>query len=280
MDDLFKKIAEYLGYGAVSVAVLGALWKFFLKFLVEELIKFRVTKQQSIHKHDLDKQLSDHKNELDKQLRQFEFQSKAIFDAQDKYLTSKLELESVKLGRVFDHLEQINLLYTNYLINFNSFMNSVVNNNRLRENSENLRLEVDTQIIDHIHKVAIYIPEELRIILNQMRVIISNSWQDPQVLYRVHGSIGVNGKLVAETAIQILSSYHKVYLDMVRNYCSVKSEKFDYSGLLAKYGFNDRGEFQNTEILARYVKGCILFHEYTDSSKMIELQNSLEESVS
>ena len=234
--DLLKGITKVLGYGSIIIGAVVLIWKQILQPIYNRYLDFKLEKAKS---HE-----------------------KSILDAQDKVLSKRLELETIKLNRVLPLLEEINLLIATHRMMFTTFVSTCIDNGCLREDFEKARLELDTKIIDAIYKISIYLPTEIRILLTEIRLIISCSWKEPKT---VHGNIRAsvfNKKEITIRSSALYAKYHECLYDMISNYCFIGDKDISYNEILKKYGFNEGGQIEDEELIDKFIRMYLLFHEY------------------
>lgn len=230
------ELTKYMGLSSIGAGVILFLWKMVLDPI--------------------------YTRHLDYNLEKLKLHDKALIDIQDKMFSKRLEVETIKLNRVLPGLEEINLQIANHRMMFTTYIHACVNNEGFSANMETMRLEADGKIINEIYKISIYLPPEMRTILNELRRIISCSWKDPQHINgTIKESIFDKGEIITKSQ-ELYSLYHNCFYEMVYNYCSIGDTKSDYAEILKKYQFDKDVEYKNQDILIKFINLYILHPEY------------------
>lgn len=158
-----------------------------------------------------------------------------ILDAQTKAVSTNYEFVATKLQRALPLLEDISLEFANYIMMFNSYLLCVSNNGIFDKKHESERLDIDSRLIEKIYKVSIYLPKELRVLLNQMRKIVSCSWKDSQIVSNIIRESKFNKNEVTNLASDVLIKYNNCFYDLVKLFCSITKDKETYSDILTYY---------------------------------------------
>lgn len=252
MQDAIIKLLFNLGtVGSVTIAIIW-LWKPVLQPIFNKLLEVKLEK---------------YKMEIQLTLNQ-----------QTEIMSRKLELEIVKLNKVIPILEDINVIITTHKSMFQSYMHSVINNGKVRENFENQRFELDKELFNKISKVSIYLPKEMRIILYEIRKIVSCSWLDTSTMYHIIRTLKLDRKEVAEKTLDIYGAYTSCFYDMFSIYCSLDNRKKDYKEVMIENGLDENGKFISEDLVYKFVETHFLFHEYISSNEMLEIQSQIESS--
>lgn len=234
--DLILELTKYLGISTIFAGAIVSLWKWVLNPIYTRYLDYKLDKAK-LHE-------------------------KTLIDIQDKMFSKRLEVETIKLNRVLPGLEEINLQIANHRMMYTTYVHACVNNEGLRSGMEDMRLEADKKIINEIYKISIYLPPEMRMILNELRRIASCSWKNPQEINRIiKQSIFDKGEIMAK-AQDLYSLYHDCFYEMVYNYCSIGDTKFDYAEILEKYHLDKDGEYKHQDILVKFINLYILLPEY------------------
>jgi hypothetical protein len=240
MDRLIVNVLNYFGIGLATIVLIAAAWKWFL--------------------HDLFKTYLEHWT------KKSEMQIQSALDNQAMIMSKQLELHAVKLGRVLPMLEEINLEISNHLMMYHNYTNAVVNKGSIGKDFEKMRYDIDSKIIDNIYRIGIYLPKEIKNILNRIRMIVSRSWKDPIVIREVLFSVFKSkDKIteVAKAAMEIYNKYLDCFQEMVESYCSVGSKsKVDCAEIMKKYGFDSDGDYIHSDVITRFAEAIFLLHEY------------------
>ncbi len=234
--NIIKELTKYAGLTSIGAGAILFLWKMILNPIYTRY--------------------------LDHRLRQAELHEKTFIDIQDKMFSKKLEVETIKLNRVLPGLEEINLQIANHRMMYTTYVHACVNNEGLRPGLEDMRLEADKKIINEIYKISIYLPPEMRMILNELRRMVSCSWKNPQEINRTIKQSIFNKQEILDKALDLYSVYHDCFYEMVYNYCSIGDVKLDYTEILEKYHIDEDGEYKHQDILVKFINLYLLFAEY------------------
>jgi hypothetical protein len=261
MLEIINNLVSTLGYSSIWVVAIITLFKFVIKPAYDSFLKNRLDvasiKEQSKYKIE-------------------EMHEQSKLENENKLYSSKLELETIKMNNVLPVLEEINSLIMEHRLLYNSYTHSIVNKGGFPKDREQRRLEIDGKMIELKDKISIYLPVELRTLLNRCRVIMSVSWKEPIVLNRTLHSLDIKPIFVLEKVNEIYSDYNECFYEMVSEYITVGSRNTDYSIILAKFNLQPNGEHCKNEPLYRVAKAYILYHEYTDSNEVFEVNQLFE----
>lgn len=234
--DILKELTKYAGLTSIGAGVILFLWNMVFNPIYTRYLDYR--------------------------LEQAKLHEKTFIDIQDKMFSKRLEVETIKLNRVLPGLEEINLQIANHRMMFTTYIHACVNNEGLRSGMEDMRLEADKKIINEIYKISIYLPPEMRIILNELRRIVSCSWKNPIDIHCFIKQSIFDKEQIFEKAQDLYSLYHDCFYEMVYNYCSIGDTKLDYTEILEKYYIDKYGEYKHQDILVKFINLYLLFTEY------------------
>ncbi|PEI56595.1 hypothetical protein [Priestia aryabhattai] len=257
--DWINALMKALGYGGVAASLIYFVARNILKPSFDKYLNFRLEKA---------------KIEEQSRFTIAEMHEQAKISFNDKIHTTRLEMETVKLNRVLPILEELNKHIVKHKMIYSTYINSILNKGTFRKDFEKERLEIDGNVINLINQVAIYLPKEMRTILNSIRVVISVSWKEPNTLHNIINQDGLKHTDVGRKTLAIYNSYTECFYEMVNTYCEIQSKETSYSDILLKYNFDENGIYSENDILTRYVKAYILLHEYTSSK---DYDNLMEE---
>lgn len=260
--DWLNPLMKALGYGSVGAGLIYFIGKNILKPSVDNYFKFRLDKA---------------KIEEQSKFNIAEMYEQAKINTDDKIHTAKLEMETVKLNRVLPILEELNKNLVQHRIMYNTYVNWILNNGRLREGFEDERVKIDGQVIELINQVAIYLPREMRALLYSLRAVISVSWKEPEVLHRIIKEDGLDLREIGQKTIDLYNSYTECFYEMVNAYCRIKNDEAVYAEILQKHNFDEKGKLIGYDFMSRFVKAYILHHEFTRTEVYMELIAEIEE---
>jgi hypothetical protein len=239
----------HLGEWATFVIVVSLLWKFVCKSLVETWFK---------NKLEIQKQQVGHALQLQKEL-----------------VLKQAEFEKIKLERVLPLLESVNGALSDHKMMFNSYISYIINKGALPKDFESKRLALDTKIIAHLSSLAIYLPEEFRTLIYQLRKVISCSWYDPQVMYRILHSFGAAQK-VPYAAQELYIDLFECFYAMCNHYLGVSEKKSTYAEISKDHNLNFDAVTTKIDPVSQLAYKFILLHEYFGSREVSEAQTKVE----
>lgn len=251
MEDLLAQ----LGYGSIWVAAIVISFKFGLKPLYDSFLSNKV----EISK--IEKQSEMNREEL-------LIQSK--IEGEGRIQSSQLEYETYKRDRVLPRLEAINEILMEHSMYYATYGFDITNKNSLRDDFEKARLELDGRMIENKDKVLIYLPSELRLILNKLRVIISVSWKEPKLLNNILKEYDLPVNIV-NSCLDVYRNYIECFYELVEEYLRITNEKKDYINILNKFGFDENAKYITKNFNEKVAVNYILLHEYKDSNDYLEL---------
>lgn len=201
-------------------------------------------------------------------------------DSENRLHTSQLEYESYKRERVLPKLENINEALIEHQMYYTSYLNAILNRSRLRDDFENRRVELDGLIIENKDKILFYLPKELRLLLNRLRVIVSVSWNDPIIVNNIFRSYNaINIKEVCESCQKICINYIECLYELIEEYIRINSEEKNYQAILRRYNFDENVNYQPKNVLDEIAIVYILLHEYHEDEDISKLNLKIEEYV-
>jgi len=264
------KLIELFYTSGPSVLVVAALI-FFGKNIIEYFFKETV----EIKKQELDQELEsfrlklkyeedNHKLKLDQEMLRFDAELKKEINFQ----TNRYQIETIKINRVLPFLEelseQIKLSKSFYLTYFN-----VLANRGNPAQYEATRLEIHSKLLQLSGKLDIYIPYELKKIINILIKIISNSVVDGKVFAEIYKqeSTDYHRQVFLENCLTYLKCYWNSYYEIVTLYTlefNIKA-KAD-TRIIDILQTNDIDiqtfEILNTQIDTEIIEKLIMFREY------------------
>ena len=226
---------------AVLLVAAGIFWgkniiEYFFKQNVElkkqelkqefEKFKLTITAEEQDYKHRLNLEFEkfkltitakeeDYKHKLNLELAKFNQTSQN----ETNFTLNKYQIESIKINRVLPNLEEFSENVKQMQVLFNSYINALENRVDYRS-KENARVDIHVKMLAVSGKIDIYIPYELRKIINKMILIISNSFMDGRIfseIYKQEISNKHRAVFLAECH-QYLSHYRNAYYDIVGLY--------------------------------------------------------------
>lgn len=250
MEDLVKFMKYlHLGEWITTVVVTVLLWRYVFKSLFE----LWFTNKLAMHKEDVATSL-----QLQKDL--------AI---------RKAEFEKVKLERALPLLESITECLYEHQLMFSSYISAVLNNHSLPERIEKLRLEKDKALVHSVSISGIYLPEEMRGLLQVMRKIVSCSWVDPSRNHNMLKELG-DTTLVPLSAQDIYQKLFGCFQTMSNMYIGIDTKYSSYAEILADYEINSEFALITNNPIDRLAWVHFLMHEYFGSNEIVEAQNNAE----
>jgi hypothetical protein len=246
--DFIKEFRQLSGWIA-SIVLIALAWKLFLSSMWDKWFSHVLT----MRANDISSALA----------------------IQKDLAVKKAEFESVKLNKALPLLERANGLIYKHNMLFSEHMRAILNNIDGRGNLENERMKVDTEMIDVLSSLSIYLPTEFRMFMVTLRKMVSCSFRDTKVMCNCLKSIGP----LTDQVHSINESYFKT-IDCFHSLCGkyVGSENIEttYPEILKKFDFSKDAEpLMNTPMNTLAWK-FILLHEYFGSSEQVEAQAKLE----
>jgi hypothetical protein len=108
-------------------------------------------------------------------------------------------------------------------------------------------------VINNIHKIGIYIPKEFRSHLNQIKKIVSCSWKEPILVYKLIIEAELNPEITLTRSNETYYNYLKVYHELTSHYMSLDNENKSYRKILLSNGFSDEVEMNLKDKEDRFV---------------------------
>lgn len=247
MLEIIKSL--HLGEWATFVVVASLLWKFVIKSFVDSWFKNKL----EMHKQEVGLAL-----QLQKDL-----------------VLKQAEFEKIKLERVLPLLEGVNGSLSEHKMMFNSYVSYIINKGGLPEKLEALRLEQDTKIISNISSLAIYLPEEFRALVYQLRKVISCSWHQPIVIYRILHSFNA-AQQVPLAAQDLYIDLVECFYSMCNKYLGLGNESLTYMEILNAHNLDHEASTTKLDPVNQLAYKFILLHEYFGSSEKSEAQAKVE----
>jgi len=239
----------HLGEWATFVLVAYLLWKFVIKSFVEAWFKNKLEMQKQ--EVGLSLQL-----QKDLALKQAEF-------------------EKIKLERVLPLLEGMNASLSEHKMMFNSYISYIINKGGLPEDFEDIRLEQDKKIVSNLSSLSIYLPEEFRNLLFQLRKVISCSWHEPIIIYRILHSFNAVQQ-VPLAAQDLYIDLLECFYSMCNKYLGLGNEALSYIEILNAHNLNHEAATTKLDPVNQLAYKFILFHEYFGSGEKSEAQSKVE----
>lgn len=246
--DFIKEFSQLSGWVA-SLVLMALAWKLFLSSMWDKWFS-----------HVLATRANDISNAL------------AI---QKDLAVKKAEFESVKLNKALPLLERMNgLIYTHNML-FSEYMRATLNNFNGLDSWESERVKVDTEMIEVLSALSIYLPIEFRGFIVTLRKIVSCSFRDTKVIYGCLNSIGP----VEDQVRSIQESYFKAidcFHSLCGKYVGSENNEISYMEILNKFGFDKNAQPIMDTAISALVWKFILLPEYFGSSEQVEAQCKLE----
>lgn len=203
-------------------------------------------------------------------MNQEEMLIQSKIEGEGRIQSSQLEYETYKRDKVLPRLEAINEILMEHNMHYASYGYDIANKLSLRDNFEKTRLELDGRMIENKDKVLIYLPRELRLILNRLRVIISVSWKEPKLLNNILKEYDFPVNIV-NSCLEIYRNHIECFYELVEEYLRITNEKKDYLNILKRFGFDEEAKYITKNFNEKVAVSYILLHEYKDSSDYLEI---------
>lgn len=235
---------------ATVLAFITGLWKFVLKSAFEIWWKNKLEQQ----KQEIGNALS----------------------IQKELTLKKAEFKKVKLERVLPLLEEINSSIIEHNLMFNTYAYAIANNASYPEKLEELRLEQDKKMVSTLSKISIYIPSEFRVLLHQLRKVMSCSWHDTTLVSSVLRSCGSSSE-IAFAAQDLYSELVDCYYSMCSEYISSTSRPTTFSEILTSHKLDQAATTNRLDPVNQLAWKFLLLPEYYGSSEKVTAQNQYEQ---
>lgn len=239
-----------LGQWTIFVIVVSVLWKFVFKSLVDSWFKNKLEMQ----KQEVGIALLIQKNIAVKQA----------------------EFEKIKLERVLPLLEEVNSALSEHRMMFSNYSSYIVNKCGTIDKIEQERLIQDKRIIKAMSSLSIYLPEEFRELIFQLRKVVSCSWRDPVTIYRVLHDIG-DTRNIPSLANDLYDDLSNAYYSMCNKYLGVLEENVSYTSILKSNDLDLNSYTLKIDPENQLAWKFILLHEYYGSNELVEAQRLVDE---
>lgn len=204
---------------AVLLITAGIFWgKNIIEYFFKETIEIKKQElKQEFEKFKLTiaAEEQEYKHRLDLELAKFNQESQK----ETNFTLNKYQIESIKINRVLPNLEEFSENVKQMHVLFNSYINAL--ENRVDYSSkENARVDIHIKMLAISGKIDIYIPYELRKIINRMILLISNSFMDGRIFSEIYKQEIVDkprAVFLAECQ-KYLSHYRNAYYEIVGLY--------------------------------------------------------------
>lgn len=207
------------------------------------------------------------KNKLEQQKQEIE----NALSIQKDLALKKAEFEKVKLERVLPLLEEINSSIIEHNLMFNNYTHAIANKISYSEELEQIRLEQDEKMVSSLSKISIYIPSEFRVLLYQLRKVMSCSWQDATLVNRVLRNYGSSSE-IAFAAQNLYSELVDCYYSMCSEYISSTSRPTTFSEILESHHLDQAATTNRPDPANQLAWKFILLPEYYDSGEKVAAQ--------
>jgi nucleoside phosphorylase len=191
-------------------------------------------------------------------------------DSVPKALNPPMPTHDKSIARVADLLEKLSESFGQHHMMMSNYLRYILNKiPSVDEEFESNRLALDKAALESIGPLQIYIPAELRSVINRRRRILSCSWRPPAALYyTLLDTRYIFPRGPIEGAHSIMNALGGAYLDMVYLYMNGVSDRSRYAEVLQVHGLDSSAE--KIEMSADEEVACalILEHEYMPSSKL------------
>ena len=262
---MFKELLLQLGYSSITSLIIIIVAKFVIKPIFDSYLS------NQVEMNKLDKQLE---NDKEKLIIQNEL------DYQAKLNESKLEYETYKKDKVLPKIEKISEIIIQHKMQYNTYINCIMNRGGLPNNFEQQRLELDTNMIESKDKILFYLPKELRDFLNKSRVLISVSWSSPINLSNTFRTFnGIYTKDVCNACSDIYSKRINCFYDLIEEYLKVTYQEKNYLKILNEHGFNEYGDYIEKNVIDEIAMKYIMLHEYYGTNDFVGIDDRISSFV-
>lgn len=170
---------------------------------------------------------------------------------------------SALLERLSESFGQHHLMMSNYLT---YVLNKVPS---IDGQFEADRVALDSAALESMGPLQMYLPAELRSVINRRRRIVSCSWRPPKgIYYMLLDAKYAFPRGPVEGAHAIMNGLSSAYLDMVYLYMNGVTERARYADVLKEHGLDISAEKINMSADEEVACALILEHEYMPSSRI------------
>jgi hypothetical protein len=140
---------------------------------------------------------------------------------------------------------------------------------------------LDEKFIESKGNIKIYLPDDFSVLLDRIRVIISNSLQNPRRLCYEFYDLGYYPITPLDAKQEILDRYFTTFIEMVRIYLSMENNnEKEYKNILYKNLLSKDAKIEKFETLTmEYAYKRLILHEYFSSSELVNIQERIEEGI-
>jgi hypothetical protein len=213
------KLIELFMASGPSVLLLAACI-FWGKNLIEYFFKETVELKKQELNQEFEKFKLTIKNQEDDYRHRLEMEK--------NYTLNKYQIENIKVNRVLPIVEEFSENIKLKRVLFGTYLNVLLNKGN-PENYENKRIEIHTKLLELSGKVDIYIPFELKKIMDRLILLVSNSFHDGNEfdsnflqVYQIE-----NKEVLFHDCLSYLKIYWEAYYEMISLYIqefSIKSK--------------------------------------------------------
>lgn len=248
--ELLKTLGAYSSVFALFIISVFILWKYVLKSIFDDWSKNRF----EIKKIEITNSLEIQKNLV---LKQTEF-------------------EILKLNRILPELEKLNSNFYNHWLMFNTYVSYIINKAELPDDFEENRLTLDKQMVDCITQLSIYLPSEFRTLINRIRVLASNSWKPPQIVYYHLLDLGYPYE-IPMLAQDIYIDLIECFYEFSNKFIGIGNNNVTYSEIMANHGLDRKCYSTKTDPLNLMAWQYIMFPESYDGMMRAPVEDAVKE---
>lgn len=241
-----------LGKWAAVVLVIVVLWRWVFKDFSEKWFQ----------------------NKLD--LRKQEVES--ALQIQKDIAIREAEFQKIKLERVLPLLETMNSVISEHKLMNNSYASWIANKAGIPEDFEKKRVDLDGQLLKSLYASDIYLPNQLREVVRQIRKIVSCSWKDPSSIYYLLLEKGGVSCVydVCNDANDVYGDLLNCFYDMCNKYLGANGDDQSYTEILNRHGFSSDVKPTSQNSAKRFLWNYILVHEYVSGEERSEALAQIE----
>lgn len=262
IDYLVNMIASM----GVSGLTLYAGFKWFFQKKIES--KIDIEAKKAITKYEKDIEALN--NEKFKQL-----------ELSNDLIIKRFEFDTYKKQIVLPELQKVSAYIDEYRMLINSHDRLILYKNSDCTDLEKSRLSLDEKFIESKSNIKIYLPNDFSNLLDRIRVIISNSLQNPKNLYYEFHDLGYYPSTPLDARYEMLDRYFTTFIDMVRIYLSMENNnEKEYKQILLKNTLSVDAKIQKFDTLTmEYAYKRLILHEYYPSDELVNIQNCIEDGI-
>lgn len=208
----------------------------------------------------------------------FESWLRNLLEMQKEIVIKQAEFEQIKLERTLPLLENINSAINEHAMMFSTYTNAIINKGMYPDKLEELRLEQDKKITNAISSISIYLPSEFRILLRQIRKVISCSWHKDSVA--THRALTEDNHVsIKDILAETTQLYHDLidcFYSMCSKYIGASDHAQSYENILSEHNLDNNAITTRKDPISQLALKYLLLYEYYGSNEIAEAWSDLK----